>query len=26
VVSGHANGTDARPSPAGVWSGEDFSI
>jgi hypothetical protein len=25
-VNGHANGTDARPSPAGVWSGEDFSI
>jgi serine O-acetyltransferase len=26
AVNGHANGTDARPSPAGVWSGEDFSI
>jgi serine O-acetyltransferase len=25
-VNGHANATDARPSPAGVWSGEDFSI
>ncbi len=26
TVNGHANGTDARPSAAGVWSGEDFSI
>jgi hypothetical protein len=26
TVNGHVNGTDARPSPAGVWSGEDFSI
>jgi serine O-acetyltransferase len=25
-VNGYANGTDPRPSPAGVWSGEDFSI
>ena len=26
AVNGHANGIDARPTPAGVWSGEDFSI
>jgi hypothetical protein len=26
VVNGHSNHSDARPSPSGVWAGEDFSI
>ena len=26
VVEGHGHGHDIRPSEAGVWSGEDFSI
>ena len=26
AVNGHSNRNDARPSPSGVWSGEDFSI
>jgi len=26
VVEGHAHRHDVRPSEAGVWSGEDFSI
>jgi serine O-acetyltransferase len=26
TVNGQTNRTDARPSPSGVWSGEDFSI
>jgi len=26
AVNGHTSSTDARPSPSGVWSGEDFSI
>jgi serine O-acetyltransferase len=26
AVEGHTNHHDARPSVAGVWSGEDFSI
>ena len=26
AVAGHGHGHDIRPSEAGVWSGEDFSI
>ncbi len=26
AVNGHSNHSDARPSPSGVWAGEDFSI
>ena len=26
AVNGHATHSDARPSPSGVWAGEDFSI
>jgi serine O-acetyltransferase len=26
VVAGHSDHHDVRPSKAGVWSGEDFSI